>query len=129
MKPGNSVRRVLMTTDTVGGVWTFAVSLAQTLVSRGVEVVLATMGARPAEYQLAQVRPIPGLRLHSSEYRLEWMNDPWEDVGRSSQWLMDLDARYAPDVLHLNSFSTGVSSRRTPVVLTVHSCVLRGGRL
>jgi len=36
---------------------------------------------------------------------------------------MDLDARYAPDVLHLNSFSTGVSSRRRPVLLTVHSCV------
>ena len=38
-------RKVLMTADTVGGVWTYAVELARGLADRGVEVALATMGA------------------------------------------------------------------------------------
>ncbi|MDP9034476.1 MAG: glycosyltransferase family 1 protein, partial [Myxococcota bacterium] len=38
-------RKVLMTADAVGGVWTYAVELAGELGRAGVETVLATMGA------------------------------------------------------------------------------------
>ena len=38
-----------MTTDTVGGVWTYAVELAAALAERDVEVTLATMGGPPPE--------------------------------------------------------------------------------
>ena len=36
--------RVLMTTDTVGGVWTYAIELTAALAPHGIEVVLAAMG-------------------------------------------------------------------------------------
>ena len=40
------VRRVLMTADTVGGVWTYALELARALAGFGVETTLAVMGGR-----------------------------------------------------------------------------------
>jgi hypothetical protein len=112
-----------MTTDTVGGVWTFAISLAENLAASGVEVILASPGGLPSDSQRAQAGIIPNLTLHAGEYCLEWMSDPWADLARSTRWLLELEARYAPDVIHLNSFGTITASRRTPVVLTVHSCV------
>jgi hypothetical protein len=39
------VKKVLMTADTVGGVWTYALELAAGLGEHGVEVAIATMGA------------------------------------------------------------------------------------
>src|SRR6476660_6775820 len=36
---------ILMTADTVGGVWTYAIELARELKSRGTHVSLATMGS------------------------------------------------------------------------------------
>src|SRR5436190_23853133 len=38
-------QRVLMTADTVGGVWTYALELARVLCEQEVEITLATMGA------------------------------------------------------------------------------------
>ena len=72
-------RRVLMTADAVGGVWDYALQLAEGLGARGVEVTLATMGPRPRDDQRAAARAIPSLRLVESEYRLEWADEP---VGR-----------------------------------------------
>ena len=43
------LRRILMTADTIGGVWSYALELAQGLVRHGVEVALATMGRVPSE--------------------------------------------------------------------------------
>ena len=44
----NELTRVLMTADCVGGVWTYALDLAESLGDFGVEVLLATMGPRPS---------------------------------------------------------------------------------
>ena len=41
-------RRILMTADTIGGVWSYALELAQGLARHGVEVALATMGRVPS---------------------------------------------------------------------------------
>jgi len=38
------LRSVLMTADTVGGVWQYAIELAAALGARGLHVALATMG-------------------------------------------------------------------------------------
>ena len=39
-------RRILMTVDALGGVWTYAVELARALAPRGVEIVFAQHGRR-----------------------------------------------------------------------------------
>jgi glycogen synthase len=119
-----SVKTVLMTGDTVGGVWTFALELAEALGRHGTEVVLATMGGLALSTQVEEATRIPNLRLFQSEFKLEWMNHPWQDVEASGVWLRELEARFTPDVIHLNTYGHGAVDWSAPVVLTAHSCVL-----
>ncbi len=118
------LRRVLMSADTVGGVWTYAIDLARALREQGVQTVLATMGAAPSAVQRRQARRVRGLKLCESEFRLEWMDAPWGDVERAGEWLLGLERRYAPDLVHLNQYAFGALPWRSPVVLVGHSCVL-----
>jgi glycosyltransferase involved in cell wall biosynthesis len=118
------VKRVLMTTDTVGGVWTFTLELARRFSSSGIQVAMATLGGLPNPQQVAEAETIPGLSLLTSDFKLEWMEDPWSDVEESGRWLIELEEEYQPDIVHLNSFGHGELPWCAPVVLTAHSCVL-----
>jgi glycogen(starch) synthase len=122
--PDANIRRVLMTTDTVGGVWTFTLELAEALAASGIEVVLAAMGGTPSADQAAEASAIPRLFLLGSDFNLEWMEDPWADVEASGKWLLKLEHDYCPDIVHLNSFGHGALPWRAPTVLTVHSTVM-----
>ena len=101
--------RVLMTADTVGGVWTYSLELARALAAQGARVVLATLGEAPDDAQRRDAAEVPGLRLVHGAWRLEWMEDPWADVEASGRWLLKLPfstarelvmdiLRYGPDV-------------------------------
>ena len=85
------VSRVLMTADTVGGVWAYALQLSGLLAGRGVEITLATMGRQPSVVQRRDAESVAGLKLRTSEYALEWMDDPWQDVEASGEWLLELE--------------------------------------
>lgn len=113
-----------MTTDTVGGVWTFTLELARQLSKWGVEVLLAALGGEPSAQQATEAQQIPGLCLMGSGWKLEWMEEPWNDVAMSGEWLLRLENDYRPDVVHLNSFGHGTLPWRAPAVLTAHSCVV-----
>lgn len=117
-------RRILMTADTVGGVWVYALELARALAPHGVEVALATMGAplRPAQW--AAARRLPNLTVHESDFRLEWMEAPWADVARAGTWLMELEERIRPDLVHLNGYAHGALPWHAPTLVVGHSCVL-----
>jgi len=117
----DSPRRVLMTADTVGGVWTYALELARELVAHGVEVHIATMGG---PIRASQRTNLPDVTLHESRYRLEWMQDCWDDVARASEWLMALEDDIGPEVVHLNQYAFGALPFAAPTVLVAHSCVL-----
>ena len=116
--------RVLLTADTVGGVWSYAVELARALDARGVEVAVASMGALPAPHQRAQLCDLSRVKLFPSAYRLEWMQDCWPDVDRAGEWLLALEREFAPDLVHLNQFDFGALPFRAPTLLVAHSCVL-----
>lgn len=119
-----SVGRVLMTADTIGGVFTYAIDLSRALGALGVEVVLATMGRWPTAEQRRQAATVDSLILVESPYKLEWMDEPWDDVARAGGWLLDLERRYAPDVVHLNGYVHAVLPFRAPCLVVGHSCVL-----
>jgi glycosyltransferase involved in cell wall biosynthesis len=104
--------RVLMTADTVGGVWTYANDLVRAL---DAEVTIATMGPPPAER---------GEHVLVSTYALEWEDDPWDDVDRAGAWLLELEERLEPDVVHLNGYAHGALPWRAPVVVAAHSDVV-----
>jgi glycogen synthase len=116
--------KVLMTADPVGGVWTYAIDLARALGEEGVEVALATMGGLPSSAQRRDALSIATLSLYESEYRLPWMEHPWEDVRAAGDWLLELSARVAPDVVHLNEPVHAALAWDAPVVAVGHSCVL-----
>ena len=115
---------LLMTADTVGGVWAYALELARALAPHGVRVALATMGAPVRESQRAEAESVPGVTVHESAYRLEWMEQPWEDVARAGDWLLGLERQVKPDIVHLNGYAHGALPWRAPTVMAGHSCVL-----
>lgn len=120
---GSEKLKLLMTADAVGGVWTYCIELAEGL-GQKVEIHLAVMGKAPDEAQRRQAKKLSNLHLHVFEGKLEWMDDPWEDVERSCQWLKDLERKLRPDIMHLNTFSHAALSWQVPVVTVFHSCVL-----
>ncbi|WP_438023945.1 glycosyltransferase family 4 protein [Sorangium sp. So ce233] len=115
---------VLMTADTVGGVFSYAIELARALASHGVRTSLATMGGPLSAPQREAAGSVPGLALFESSYRLEWMDDPWDDVARAGDWLLELEERVCPDVVHLNGYAHGALGFRAPTLVVAHSCVL-----
>jgi glycosyltransferase involved in cell wall biosynthesis len=123
MRPGTP-RRILMTADTVGGVWTYALDLARAFGEEGVEVALASMGGSPSEAQRRDACAIATLELFESSYRLPWMEQPWSDVQLAGDWLLDLAARLSPDIIHLNEPVYGSLPWTAPSVVVAHSCVL-----
>ena len=76
--------RIMMTTDTVGGVWTYALELTRALLPFNVEVALATMGAPLSGPQQRAASSLHNLKIQESNFRLEWMEDPWDDVRASA---------------------------------------------
>lgn len=115
--------KVLMTADAVGGVWTYSLELAGALQQAGCEVLIATMGAPPSPAQRSAARA-GGLAVVESRFALEWMADPWADLERAGAWLLELEARFQPDLVHVNQFAPAALPWRAPTLVVGHSCVL-----
>jgi glycogen(starch) synthase len=116
--------KVLMTADAVGGVWAFTLELASGLSARGVEVHVATMGPAPDRHQLEQARRAGLAGLRRGDHALEWEPEPWRDVARAGDWLLEMASELAVDVVHLNGYAHGALPWDVPVVVAGHSCVL-----
>ena len=116
--------RVLMTADTVGGIWNYALELCGELARFGIEVALATMGAPLSPAQQAEAARSPNTRLFQSRYKLEWMDSPWCDVAAAGSWLLDLDRHFQPDLIHFNGYAHASLPWEVPTVVVAHSCVL-----
>jgi glycogen synthase len=117
------VKKLLMTADTVGGVWTYALELSRSLRPHGVEVALATMGRRPSVSQLREVRSVENIQLFESEFRLEWMENAWQDLSDAGAWLLNIRDRFQPDLVHLNGYVHGTLPWDVPIAAVGHSCV------
>lgn len=119
-----SPKRILMTADTVGGVWSYALELARVLGEHDIRLALATMGAPLSREQRKEVRKLPQVRLYESSYKLEWMEKPWFDLARAGDWLLELERSFKPDIIHLNSFIPAALPFHAPKLVVGHSCVL-----
>jgi glycosyltransferase involved in cell wall biosynthesis len=113
-----------MTTDTIGGVWTYSLELSRALASHGTDVILATMGAPLRQGQRIEAAGVPNVQLMESRYQLEWMEDPWSDVEAAGTWLEMLEAQFAPDLIHLNGYAHAALPWSAPVVVVAHSDVV-----
>lgn len=116
--------KVLMTADTIGGVWTYAVDLIKALSKFNVHVLLATMGKLPDRSQIDSIRSLPNATLRCSSYKLEWMEDPGSDLNDAQRWIIQLAHDFTPDIIHFNSYAFHGSLFNVPVIMVGHSCVL-----
>jgi glycosyltransferase involved in cell wall biosynthesis len=115
--------RILMTTDAVGGVWTYSTALARALCDRGYEVTLVTLGPAPSGGQLASIDEVRGLQLQVTDLALEWMDPEGEDFGRAREVLPRIARRARPDVVHINGFREALVTFDAPALVVAHSCV------
>lgn len=115
--------KVLMTTDTLGGVWTYCMTLCAALQPHGVSIALATMGRKLSAQQHQQLQELPHVQVFESEFRLCWMENAGEDVTRAGDWLLALERDIEPDLVHLNDLAHGGLHWQSPVLLVAHSCV------
>jgi glycogen synthase len=122
--PDRTPLTVLMTADTIGGVWHYSIELARGLAAHRVRTVLATMGRPLTAQQRSAASAIPGLQIQESRYRLEWMPDADRDIRRAGEWLLALERRFSPDIVHVNGYAHGSLPWKAPCLVVAHSCVL-----
>jgi glycosyltransferase involved in cell wall biosynthesis len=82
------------------------------------------MGPPPGPAQRAAAYELQNLELIVRTFQLEWADDPWDDVARAGQWLLELEARVRPEVVHLNGYAHAALPFRAPVLVVGHSCLL-----
>ena len=115
--------RLLMTTDAVGGVWSYASDLAQALCGRGWSVVLVTMGPPPRAEQLAPSMGVRDLHVIVSDLALEWMDPSGSDLPHAHDTLLRIAERVQPHIIHLNGFREAGFEWPAPCIVVAHSCV------
>lgn len=112
-----------MTADGVGGIWQYSLDLARELGRYDIEVGLATLGPPLKPEQRVEAGKVENLTLREGTYKLEWMEEPWDDVDRAGHWLLELREGFGPDVVHLNGYSHAILPWYAPVLVVAHSCV------
>src|SRR5690606_17349537 len=116
--------KILMTTDTLGGVWTYSLELCKALEKYNVQIYLVAMGRWPSESQQQRVSRLKNVILYKSDYKMEWMQDPWEDVKQANKWINTIYHTVLPDIIHLNNYSSIRKQWEVPIVTVFHSCVI-----
>lgn len=123
MRSAGSIH-ALVTTDAVGGVWTYSLDLARGLLERGVEVTLAVLGPAPSPEQTSAAEALGRLMLIETGLPLDWTEDDPARLSAASRSLAALAVERQVDLVHLNSPTLAAEARFTaPVVGGCHSCL------
>jgi glycogen synthase len=115
---------LLVTADTVGGVWTYTEELVSGLALRGHQITLISFGKLPSPDQTLWMSGLRGLDYRPTEFRLEWMQDAELDIVESMQYLCSVAREVKPDLLHVSQFAYGALPIDIPRVVVAHSDVL-----
>ena len=116
--------RVLVTTDTIGGVWTYTRELVTGLARRGVDVMLVSLGEIPSRERTEWLDELKSVEYRPTAFRLEWMQESEDDLRESAAYLLDVIDEWRPDMLHLNQFCYGTLETHVPKVVVAHSDVV-----
>jgi glycogen synthase len=111
---------VLVTTDTLSGVWTYTQELVTGLVNRGVRVTLVSLGDIPLPQHTSWMDNLQGLEYRPTAFRLDWMQEAEQDLQDSSAYLTAVVKELKPDLLHLNQLCYGALPVETPRVVVAH---------
>ena len=124
---------VLITTDAVGGVWSYSLALAAGLAAAGQHCTLAVVGPAAQPHQTQAVAATPGCRLVETGLPLDWLAPDRATLDRTAEALAGLAARSGVTTAHLHAPCLATVRWPVPVVATAHSCMatwwdaVRGG--
>lgn len=113
--------RILITTDSVGGVWTYTMDLAGALAEAGATIRIVTLGPRPSDGQRVEARE---LDVVETDHALEWMAADRDSVRLSAKEVSRLADRFGADIVQLNTPALAADTCFPGRVVAVnHSCV------
>jgi glycogen(starch) synthase len=121
--------RILMTTDTVGGVWTFAKQLAAELLARGCYVAVVSVGRTPSPAQMNSVNALaarwePRFLFAASAAPLEWMDENERAYSEAAPLLMNVAKDFGADLMVSSQYCFGALPFDGPKIVVAHSDVL-----
>lgn len=125
--------RLLITTDTVGGVWRFSQELVKGLLEAGDSVALVSFGRPMSSSQRAECVWIAArwgerFAYHITKVPLEWMQEN-ESCLHDGEVILEKVAReFRAELLHSNQFCYGAAQLGIPIAVTAHSDVLSWAR-
>lgn len=116
--------RILMTTDTVGGVWQYSLALVRGLVEMyGCKLLLICFG-EPSEQDIRESVPSGEIEIESLPLKLEWMREDSDDIQKTLERVEKLADYWQPDLIHGNQFCIGLLDLDFPKLLVAHSDVI-----
>jgi glycogen synthase len=121
--------RLLITTDTIGGVWTFSLELVRGLLDRGCAVALISFGRPPSSTQQGSCDVLTEqfserFLYVPSDAPLEWMEANGSAFTKGAPLLARIATQFDVDLLHSNQLCFGALDLPIPKIVTVHSDVL-----
>ncbi len=115
-------RRVLMTADAVGGVWTHALDLAAAMGPLGVATTVAVLGPGPDAARRRQAE-YAGVELVELDQPLDWLAESEAEIRRAGDAVAALAAVSGAQLVQLNSPALAIAAMQCPVLGVCHSCV------
>ncbi len=114
---------LFITTDAVGGVWSYSLALARGVAATGARCVLAVIGPAAQPEQRSAVAEIAGCRLLETRLPLDWTVTTREELGATTLALI----RHARDAgcsaAHVHAPALAGEPWPMPVVAVAHSCM------
>jgi glycosyltransferase involved in cell wall biosynthesis len=113
--------RLLLVTDTVGGVWVYSLELARALRPLRVETVLAVAGPPPSAKQREEAA---AFKLIDTGLPLEWLDTSADEIRRAGEALAHIARHEAVDVVQTSSAALLADAGfAQPCIAVQHSCL------
>jgi glycogen(starch) synthase len=114
---------LFMTADCVGGVWGYALTLAQALRPHGVQTTIAVLGAAASSQQMTQAQNIEGVDVLQTGLPLDWEAEDDSIIADAATHIATLAREHTADIVQLNSpVLAAFTDFSMPVVGVCHSC-------
>jgi glycosyltransferase involved in cell wall biosynthesis len=116
--------RVLITSDAVGGIWSYTLELTRYLNEHSVDVQICILGPRPSAKQWEDAVRAGAQAIDVTGLPLDWTASSEQQLDHVADELKSHAQKWHADVVHLNApGQAGTRGWEKPLVVTTHSCV------